>query len=153
MGQSLYFRVSGDLALKVDILQNAERAAELSPNDPNALSFASFASFAMLSVGLAREALRHAQRAVQANPNHGLAYGALALAQVKLGLNEEGIANLDINNRLSPGDLAPRSRKPAAPSLTIRPVSLNSLSKRWTARSQSTQAIAELSSCGLRCAA
>ena len=101
MGQGLLLRASGDPALKVDLLRNAERAVELSPKDPNVLAFA---SFAMLGNGMPREALRHAQRAVQANLNHGVAYGALGFAQVTLGSNREAIANLDMNQKLSPDD-------------------------------------------------
>lgn len=38
------------------------------------------------------------------NPNHGMAWGALGFAQARLGLNEDALASLDVNLRLSPQD-------------------------------------------------
>ena len=101
LGLSLQLRLTGDASLMPEIQQRAERAIFLSPRDVNVLSFV---SFAFLPTGQPREALRHAQRAIQLNPDNGLAYAALGFAQVQLGLNDEAIASLVDNKRLVPGD-------------------------------------------------
>jgi TolB-like protein/Flp pilus assembly protein TadD len=101
-GLSMQFRPSGDPALKVEIVTNVQRAVELSPKDSNALCYV---SFAMLVSSEPREAMRHAQRAVQVNPNNGMGWGALGFAQARLGLNEDALVSLDANLRLSPHDL------------------------------------------------
>ncbi len=101
LGQSIHFFASGDASLKPEVLRNIERALPFAQDDPFALSVF---SVALARFGRAREALRQTQRAVQLNPNLGVAYGAMGFAQVMLGLNDESIASLDRNRRLAPGD-------------------------------------------------
>jgi TolB-like protein/methylmalonyl-CoA mutase cobalamin-binding subunit len=102
LGQGQVFRMTADEAVKADVLRNVDRATGLSPKDPRLLTYV---SFALVAVDLPREALRHAQRAVQLNPNHGPAHAALGFAQISLGSLEQGIASLDVTHRLSPGDI------------------------------------------------
>jgi tetratricopeptide (TPR) repeat protein len=94
--------MTGDEAVKADVLRTVERATSLSPKDPRLLAYV---AFGLVAVDMPREALRHSQRAVQLNPNHGPAYGALGFAQIALGYLEQGIASLGVTHRLTPGDL------------------------------------------------
>ena len=92
---------SGTESLKAEVLRNIERALPFAQNDPLALSLFSVALFRL---GRAREGLTHAQRAIQLNPNLGVAWGAKGFAQVVLGQNDLAIASLDMSRRVAPGD-------------------------------------------------
>ena len=92
----------GDDALKRESLQHVGKALALEPNDPRMLAVV---AGALNYLGQPGEALRHALRAIEINPNIAVPHRFLAIVQLRLGLNDETITSLDSDARLAPGSL------------------------------------------------
>jgi TolB-like protein len=88
-----------DLTLVRDGMAHAERALVLAPADSGV---AGRCAVAMCYFGRWQEALQHARRAVELNPNQTLGRSALGMVSIRAGRPDDAIANLQVSESLSP---------------------------------------------------
>jgi TolB-like protein len=103
LGAQFFWTGGDNHAAAREALHYARRAVDLAGSDPKVLSRA---AFAMAYLDQPLEALRHALRALDLNPNVADVHRCLAIIYLRLGRNDEAVASYDSAERLAPGHAA-----------------------------------------------
>ncbi|MEY2854823.1 MAG: hypothetical protein RL030_1955 [Pseudomonadota bacterium] len=99
LAHELMAKGGNDPALARDGLVHAERALILAPADAGV---AGMCAIALCYFGRWQEALQHAQRSVELNPNLVSGRSALGMVSIRAGRSDDAIAHLTVVETLSP---------------------------------------------------
>ncbi len=100
LASQFYWSGATDATLKAEAGRQVAQAVALGPDDSIVLSYA---AVSLTFIDQPREALRHAQRTIDLNPNFYGGHLGKGNACLRLGRNDEAIAALEASERIAPG--------------------------------------------------